>query len=80
MTAELYEVKTHRCICSDKQACSQLALQSSTAVEGMHRVLGMGPVLHCWVTAELHEVQKVIGVDAVTSKPVLSLPCRAALL
>jgi len=55
-------------------------LQSSTAAEGMHRLLGMALLHHCWVTAELCEVQNLIGVNAVTSKAVLSLPCRAALL
>jgi len=55
-------------------------LQSSTAAEGMHRVLGMVAVHQSWVIFELYELQNLIGVFAVTSRHVSSLPWRAALL
>ena len=55
-------------------------MQSSTAAVGTPRVLGIVAVHLCWVAAELYEVQKLIGVIAVTSKAVSNLPCRAALL
>ncbi len=55
-------------------------MQSSTAAVSMHRVLGIVAVHLCRVAAELYEVQKPIGVTAVTSKAVFNLPCRAALL
>jgi hypothetical protein len=54
--------KTHRCNCSDKQGCFQLASQSSTAAAGMHKVLGIVAVHLCWVAAELYETQKLTGV------------------
>ncbi len=46
----------------------------------MHRVLGIVAWQQCQVTAELHGVQKLIGVNAVTNKAVFSLGCRAALV
>ena len=43
-------------------------MESSTAAEAMHRVLGMVAVHQCWVTARLFEVQKPIGVFAVQGR------------
>ena len=47
-------------------------MQSSTAAVS---VLGIVAVHLCWVAAELYEVQRPIGVIAVTSKAVFLLPC-----
>ncbi len=46
----------------------------------MQRVLGIVAVQQCQVTAELYDVQKLIGVNAVTNKAVFSLGCQAALV
>ncbi len=46
----------------------------------MHRVLGTVAVQKYWVTAELYDVHKLTGVNAVTNKAVFSLGCRAALV
>ena len=72
--------KTHRCSCSDKQGCCHLATDISSAAEGMHRFLGMVAVLHFCTFARLYELQKLIGVVAVTSKAVATLPLTAAVL
>ena len=49
----LYEgQKTHRCNCSDKQGCFQLALHRSTAAAGIYKIVGFVAVHVCWVTAE----------------------------
>ena len=55
-------------------------MQSSTAAEGMLRVLGNVAVHLPIVFAVLYEAQKPIGAIAVTSKADSNLPCRAALL
>ncbi len=44
----------------------------------MQRVLGIVAVQQCQDTAELYDVQKLIGVNAVTNKAVFSLGCQAA--
>ncbi len=46
----------------------------------MQRVLGIVAVQQCQDTAELYDVQKLIGANAVTNKAVFSLGCRAALV
>ncbi len=46
----------------------------------MHRVLGFVAVQQCQVTAELYGVQNLIGVNAVPTKAVFRLGCRAALV
>ncbi len=46
----------------------------------MHRVLGCVAMQKYWVTAELHGVRNLIGVNAVPNKAVFSLGCRAALV
>ncbi len=46
----------------------------------MQRVLGIVAVQQCQVAAELYDVQKLIGVNAVPNKAVFSLGCQAALV
>ncbi len=46
----------------------------------MQRVLGIVSVQQCQVAAELYDVQKLIGVNAVTNKAVFSLGCRPGLV
>ena len=71
---------THRCSCNDEQGCCHLATDSSSAAEGMHRFLGMVAVHHFCSSAGLYEPQNLIGVVAVTSKAVATLPLTAAVL
>ena len=46
----------------------------------MHRFLGMVAVLHFCTFARLYELQKLIGVVAMMSKAVATLPLTAAVL
>jgi len=55
-------------------------LQSSTGAGSLHKVLGIVAVQMYWVTAELYDVHNFIGVNAVPTKAVFSLGCRAALV
>ena len=71
---------THRCSSNDEQGCCHLATDSSSAAKGMHRFLGMVAVHHFCSSAGLYELQNLIGVVAVTSKAVATLPLTAAVL
>ena len=71
---------THRCSCNDEQGCCHLATDSSSAAEGMHRFVGMVAVLHFCSSAGLYELQNLLGVVAVTSKAVATLPLTAVVL
>ncbi len=46
----------------------------------MQRVVGIVAVQQCQVTADLYDVQKLIGVNAVPNKALFSLGCQAALV
>ena len=71
---------THRCSCNDEQGCCHLATDCSSAAKGMHRFLGEVAVLHFCMAVGLYELHKLIGVVAVTSKAVATLPLIAAVL
>ena len=55
-------------------------MQSGTAAKSMHRVPGMVVVTLCCFTVGLCELKNLIGVTALTSKAVCSLPCRTIVL
>ena len=76
-SAGLYELATHNCSCNDEQGCCHLATDSSSAAKGMHRFVGMVAVLHFCRAVEL---QQLIGVVAMMSKAVATLPLTAAVL
>jgi len=49
--------QTQKCNSCDQQGCLQLALQSRSAAESMHRVARMVAVTLCWVTVGLYDLQ-----------------------
>ena len=61
-------------------SCCHLATDCSSAAKGMHRFLGMLAVHHFCSSAGLYELQNLIGVVAVTSKAVATLPLISAVL
>ena len=67
-------------VIAHKQGCCHPASQSSTGAVSVTRVSGFVAVHLCWNAPELCEVPKFIGVIALTSKAVVILLHRAALV